>query len=229
MILSDVENGSKIIRLECARVPFEAELELPPDTCCAVVMAHGADSSRHSHRNRFVAQVLREHGIGTMLLDLPSADGAATGSPRILLAMAERIMVALAWLRENLPELAVGLYGAGTGAAAAFIALSEQHAVKAMVARGARMELVRGSLPQIATPTLLIVGSRDVETVRTNRDALGLLGATKKEVEIVPGATHAFDEPGALTAAGMKAATWFGRHLVRGPTRARYAYLEHSP
>ncbi|MFI5384494.1 MAG: dienelactone hydrolase family protein [Fimbriimonadales bacterium] len=211
----------KAALVELDDASFEAELILPPEPKGVVLIAHGSGSSRLSPRNRFVARLLRERGLGTLLVDTETPDEqrmtAATGKPTIdVLEMANRILLASDWLEgdAHAAGLPVGYLGAGTGAAAAFRAAAERpNLVRAIVSRGARVELATEALSRVRAPTLLIVGARDVPVVHLNREAMDGLAASVKRLEVVPGARHMFEEPGTLAAVAMHAANWFIKHL----------------
>lgn len=196
------------------------DLAVPEDARGLIVFAHGSGSSRRSSRNRAVAARLREARLGTLLFDLltPSEErrDEATGELRFDIAfLARRLRQVVSWVREE-PDLAglpLGLFGASTGAAAALVAAADD-GVGAVVSRGGRPDLARDSLARVSVPTLLIVGARDVPVIGMNRDAFALLGAPDKELVIVPGASHLFEEPGALEEVARLASAWFERWLV---------------
>ncbi|OLE27902.1 MAG: hydrolase [Catenulispora sp. 13_1_20CM_3_70_7] len=187
-----------------------------------VVFAHGSGSSRRSPRNRAVAERLHQEGISTLLLDLltPAEDEAENRGARLRFdveRLSGRLIAAVDWLeRRSAPQpRSLGYFGASTGAAAALIAAAEQpDAIGAVVSRGGRPDLAGPALPLVTAPTLLIVGGRDTEVLALNEDALAQLSA-EKQLEVIPGATHLFAEPGTLRQAADLAATWFSRHLER--------------
>ena len=201
-------------------VTLEGDLRLPPDTPGIVVFAHGSGSGRHSPRNRMVADALVEAGLGTLLMDLltedEERDDARTGHLRFDVGLlGERVVGAIEWLEREPPAagLRVGCFGASTGAAAALIAAAALPArVAAVVSRGGRPDLARDVLHRVRAPTLLVVGERDEVVIGMNEEALALLEAEKR-LEIVPGATHLFEEPGALERVAKLARDWFARHL----------------
>ncbi|MCQ3925609.1 MAG: alpha/beta hydrolase, partial [Rhodocyclaceae bacterium] len=171
---------------------------------------------RHSPRNRYVAEVLHAHGIATLLFDLltPQEDRAYETRFDIDL-LTERLLAALAWLEASAEtkNLKIGCFGASTGAAAALRAAAQHASVAAVVSRGGRPDLAGApALAAVRAPTLLIVGGRDEGVIELNQQACALLQCEKK-LEIVPGATHLFEEPGALERAAAHAAAWFARHL----------------
>jgi dienelactone hydrolase len=197
------------------------DLHLPDQARGRVLFAHGSGSSRHSPRNRYVAGVLQAAGLGTLLVDLLTADeeraDAFTGHLRFdIPRLAGRLRGAMAWW-ETQPAagLPLGLFGASTGAAAALVAAAERpEAVGAVVSRGGRPDLAGDALARVLAPSLLIVGGSDVQVLALNRAALDRL-AGEKRLEIVAGATHLFEEPGALEQVARLAAEWFGARLGR--------------
>jgi putative phosphoribosyl transferase len=196
---------------------LEGELVLPVHPSGIVVFAHGSGSSRLSPRNSFVADVLHSHHLATLLFDLLSdAEAADRGNVFDIELLGARVEAALDWLaqRDDVAQLRVGLFGASTGAAAALRAAAEHPGrVDAIVSRGGRPDLAGASLARVQAPTLLIVGGRDAEVLELNRAALRAMGCSKR-LEIVPGATHLFEEPGTLDAAAHLAGEWFETHLV---------------
>ena len=224
----------KIASIEFGPKVIEGELILPENASGIVVIAHGRGSSQGSPRNRAVARVLRERGFGTLLIDLETTDERDRASATDCQEMAVRVLLASDWLSEEgfAPRLPVGFFGSGTGAAAILRAVCERPAAtNVIVARGARVELAEDSLPKVSAPTLLIVGALDTEVVQRNRDAVDRLGSPFKELRIVPGAHHFFEEPGTLAAAALHAANWFDRHFpprIDPPSpngnRSSYAY-----
>lgn len=182
-----------------------------------VVFAHGSGSSRHSSRNRHVAESLHGAGFGTVLLDLLTADEEAadmrTGRHRFDVEMlGDRVIGAIDWLRRE-DDAPIGLFGASTGAAAALIAAAaRQDEVAAVVSRGGRPDLAGDALPTVQAPTLLIVGGRDVTVLGMNDSAQKRMAAPTS-LEVIPGATHLFEEPGALERVAEMAVCWFLRYL----------------
>jgi putative phosphoribosyl transferase len=197
------------------------ELILPEHPAGIVVFAHGSGSSRHSARNQFVARVLRSYGLGTLLMDLLT-DQEARDRRNVfdIDLLGRRVVEALDWLGTcgGLEETPVGLFGASTGAAAALLAAARKPArVGAVVSRGGRPDLAGRHLAHVRAPTLLIVGSEDHEVLELNQAAMRVLSGPKK-LEIVPGATHLFEEPGTLDVAASLAGHWFEHHLSqKGP------------
>jgi pimeloyl-ACP methyl ester carboxylesterase len=205
-----------------------AVLTLPPSARGVVVFAHGSGSGRLSPRNRAVADVLVRAGLGTLLVDLLTADEEAedlvTRRLRFdIRLLAERVVGAIDWLAldavvgdlpPRLKDLPAGCFGASTGAAAALIAAAERpDRVRAVVSRGGRPDLAGDALRRVTAPTLLIVGGRDTEVIALNRQAQALLPG-EAQLVIVPGAGHLFEEPGALERVSELARDWFLRHLV---------------
>jgi dienelactone hydrolase len=185
-----------------------------------VLFAHGSGSSRHSPRNKFVAHALEQRGFGTLLMDLlTQAEDRVdreTAELRFDVALlAHRLSGIVDWLRNqrDTARLRVGLFGASTGAAAALITAADRpHSVAAVVSRGGRPDLAGHALPRVTAPTLLIVGSLDATVLQMNRDAMAHMHATAA-LEIVEGATHLFEESGALSEVAALAADWFELHL----------------
>jgi putative phosphoribosyl transferase len=210
------------VRLEAEPdVLLDGTLAVPRSASGVVVFAHGSGSSRFSPRNRYVAGVLQEAGLATLLMDLltPEEEAAerATRHLRFDIAMlARRLSGALRWL-EQAPALGVkpvGLFGASTGAGAALVAAAKAPGkVQAVVSRGGRPDLAGTWLRQVRAPTLLIVGGEDGQVIELNREALRVLGADKR-LEIVPGASHLFEEPGTLEQAASLARDWFLQRLA---------------
>lgn len=213
------------LRLRAGGVTLEADLGLPDAAGGLVVFAHGSGSSRHSPRNRFVAELLRAAGLGTLLMDLltptEEAEDEYTRRWRFdVPLLAERLAAATAWLKEDaeLTGLRIGYFGASTGAAAAIAAAARRPAdVHAVVSRGGRPDLAAEALPRLQAPTLLIVGGHDELVLELNRQTLQQLTCTS-QLEIVPEATHLFEEPGTLERVAALAAEWFRRYLGT-PTR----------
>jgi alpha-beta hydrolase superfamily lysophospholipase len=211
-------------------VELECDLAFPAGASGVVVFAHGSGSSRHSPRNRRVAALLNQRGLATVLVDLLSsreeAQDRLTGQLRFdVQLLARRLEGVVDAVERDAPGLPFGLFGASTGAAAALIAASARaRIVGAVVSRGGRPDLAGRALARVHAPTLLIVGGRDREVLGLNQQALELLAADRKELVVVPGATHLFEEPGALDQVAELAAGWFSLHLGgmrdRGATRA---------
>ena len=215
---SDVEE--RPVRVSADRVGLEGNLAFPGSARGVVLFAHGSGSGRHSPRNRYVARALREAGLATLLVDLLTEEeeevDLRTRHLRFDIGLlAQRLVGATKWLAQNSDtrNLRIGYFGASTGAAAALVAAAEHpKPVGAIVSRGGRPDLAGPALPRVAAPTLLIVGGNDFPVIDMNRDALEQM-RTEKRLEIVPGATHLFEEPGALEQVARLAAGWFVRHL----------------
>jgi fermentation-respiration switch protein FrsA (DUF1100 family) len=195
-------------------------LQVPRSAYALVTFAHGSGSSRLSPRNMAVASALNDRGIATLLFDLltPAEEGDRALVFNIPL-LANRLVDAIHWLdrQSAVGELPFGLFGASTGAAAALVAAAKlPHRVGAVVSRGGRPDLAGGALDKVRAPTLLIVGGDDAGVIELNEEALARLRAPKA-LEIVPGASHLFPEPGALEAVIDHAARWFERHLASKP------------
>jgi putative phosphoribosyl transferase len=214
----------RLQNVEAVRVGPRAlagELACPQQASALVVFAHGSGSSRHSPRNRYVADVLHEHRLGTLLFDLLTGDEAQDRRKVFDIALlARRLGEALDWLRERdahglgngLGARRLGLFGASTGAAAALCAAAERPGrVSAVVSRGGRGDLAADALSKVQAATMLIVGGADAEVLQLNRDVLRALRCEKR-LEVVPGATHLFEEPGALDAVAHLGADWFVHH-----------------
>jgi putative phosphoribosyl transferase len=198
-----------------------ATLTVPDQPGGLVLFAHGSGSGRTSPRNRLVAGVLVEAGLGTLLMDLltpeEEIEDARTAAMRFDIALlANRLTAAVDLVRgdDRLRGLSVGLFGASTGAAAALVTAADRPSeVRAVVSRGGRPDLARPRLPEVRAPTLLIVGGQDVQVIEMNRSSLDELTGTETRLEIVPGATHLFEEPGALERVAVLARDWFLRYL----------------
>jgi dienelactone hydrolase len=208
------------VSVPAGRVRLEGDLALPESPRGIVLFAHGSGSSRHSPRNRFVAAVLQQAGLATLLADLLTRaeedEDAATAHLRFDIGLlGERLAYLTDWLLQDprTRALPLGYFGASTGAAAALVAAAERpEVVRAVVSRGGRPDLAAPVLPKVRAPTLLIVGGRDTLVLRLNREALYRLGG-ERDLAIVPGATHLFEEPGALDEVARLAREWFVRHL----------------
>ncbi len=201
---------------------LEGNLHLPGGARSVVLFAHGSGSSRHSPRNQFVARALGDVGLGTLLADLltthEDALDATTGDLRFDIDLLARRLVAITdWCigSVEMQERRLGYFGASTGAAAALAAAVERPAViGAIVSRGGRPDLAAAALPEVRAPTLLIVGGDDHPVLEWNRQALQRL-RVEGRLSVVPGATHLFEEPGALEEVARLSADWFRRHLDR--------------
>jgi len=201
-------------------VTLPGDLAMPPHAQRMVVFAHGSGSSRLSPRNRFVAEQLNDTGLATLLFDLLTEEeneiDMRTRELRFdIPLLAQRLTGAVDWLAHYYPteELRFGLFGASTGAAAALITASQRpDRIRAIVSRGGRPDMAGDALPHVHAPTLLIVGANDTQVIDLNRRAAESL-TCEHTVELVPGATHLFEEPGTLEQCARLAAEWFDRHL----------------
>jgi dienelactone hydrolase len=208
------------VSINAGYATLEGTLGVPSNASGVVLFAHGSGSSRFSSRNRYVARVLRDAGLATLLLDLltPSEEEVddVTRHHRFDIAMlADRLVVAIEWLarQPNTSRLPVGLFGASTGGGAALVAAAKRpDRVRAVVSRGGRPDLAGDSLPLVEAPTLLLVGGRDDVVIELNEQARSRMTAPV-ETQIIPGATHLFEEPGALERVAMAARDWFLRCL----------------
>ena len=216
--------AERSIRIPADNVMLDADLAVPEPATAVVLFAHGSGSSRHSPRNRYVARELQRAGLATVLADLLTAAeeqvDERTGQLRFDIGMLGLRVTALTdWLAGNhaTASLPVGLFGASTGAAAALVAAAARPgAVAAVVFRGGRPDLAGGSLRTVRQPALLIVGELDTAVIELNSAAMQQLGGEAR-LEIVPGASHLFEEPGTLEEVARLARDWFARHLLRFP------------
>jgi putative phosphoribosyl transferase len=226
--------GDEAVRHAAIRIPvgadwIEGELGLPSPACGLVLFAHGSGSSRKSPRNQFVAASLREAGLGTLLMDLLTQEEELVDLERGQLRfdipfLADRLQAATRWVlaQAEARGLPLGYFGASTGAAAALVAAAEiGDPVKAIVSRGGRPDLAGAALERVKAPTLLIVGSRDADVLVLNRTVLARLGK-ESQLAVVRGASHLFEEPGALAEVARLASAWFRGHLdsAWAPSRA---------
>jgi putative phosphoribosyl transferase len=208
------------VEIAVGHIRLRGIMTIPDGAPGIVVFAHGSGSSRFSSRNRFVARAINDAGLATLLFDLLSPEeeraDAVTAEYRFDIGLlTRRVLEATAWLREQ-PEtkkLKMGYFGASTGAAAALAAAAQRADIDAVVSRGGRPDLATGSLAEVKAPVLLIVGGEDVAVRAFNRDALARLHCIK-ELHIVPGATHLFEEPGALEEVSRVATEWFELYLA---------------
>ncbi|MFD3523082.1 phosphoribosyltransferase family protein [Streptomyces sp. NPDC058653] len=206
------------VEVDADGVRLAGDLSLPAGATAVVMFAHGSGSSRHSPRNRSVAAALRDVGLGTLLFDLLTpAEETDRANVFAIDTLARRLAGATRWLQER-ESLPIGYFGASTGAAAALQASTdEETSVGAVVSRGGRPDLAPHGLGDVRAPTLLIVGGHDTQVIDLNRAAQRELRCENR-IEIVPGATHLFEEPGALGQVADLAAAWFIRHLTQGGT-----------
>lgn len=217
----DQHPQERLVQLRIDSITLEGALVIPDGAEGIVLFAHGSGSSRHSPRNRFVAQISHEEGLGTLLFDLLTAQeeeiDRRTRELRFdINLLAERLVGATDWVLslDETQDLNIGYFGASTGAAAALIAATEQaEVIDAVVSRGGRPDLADQALPQVKAPTLLIVGGEDREVKKLNMQAAAQLH-TEKKIEVVPGAGHLFEEPGTLEQVARLAGEWFKQHLA---------------
>ena len=207
------------VSIPVGRYSIQGDLTIPRGSVAAVIFAHG---SRHSPRNKYVAETLNERGLSTLLIDLLTTEEEAidnlTAELRFNIRfLADRLVAATDWVRQqrSLSTLRLGYFGASTGAAAALVAAAQRRdVIDAVVSRGGRPDLAGDYLAEVTAPTLLIVGERDTEVIELNRKALkAMRGPT--ELQIVPYATHLFEEPGALEQVALRARWWFEEKLIR--------------
>ncbi len=202
-------------------ITLEGELQIPPNATGVVLFAHGSGSSRFSPRNQFVARMLREAGLGTLLFDLLTREeemiDSFTRHLRFdIVLLCERLVAATHWLDnvEAARGLRVGYFGSSTGGGAALMAAAKLgEDIGAVVSRGGRPDLASAWLPKVKSPTLLLVGELDTVVIGLNRDAMSRM-TCPTELRLIPDATHLFEEPGALEAVAHEAADWFQNHLV---------------
>jgi dienelactone hydrolase len=214
------ETAARSVAIPADGVQLAGDLRLPPGAPGVVVFAHGSGSGRFSPRNRAVASFLVDAGLGTLLMDLlTSGEESVDLRTRHLRfdigLLGRRVVATVDWLaaEPSTRDLDVGCFGASTGAAAALLAAAERpERVGAVVSRGGRPDLAGEALPRVTAPTLLIVGGRDIEVLRLNQMAVAALGGEAR-LEVVPGAGHLFEEPGALERVAVLARDWFLAHL----------------
>ncbi|AKU90255.1 dienelactone hydrolase family protein [Vulgatibacter incomptus] len=219
--MKDIESREVIVRTD--DVDLAGNLAVPGGATGIVVFAHGSGSSRFSPRNNFVAEVIQQAGVATLLMDLLTSEeeevDQMTAELRFnIQLLAERVVGAVDSLQQE-PETGhfrIGLFGSSTGAAAALVAAAARpYGVHAVVSRGGRPDLAGDSLGLVQAPTLLLVGGNDDVVIELNRDAYGRMDC-EKELRIIPGATHLFAEPGTLEQVAKEAAGWFADHLAIG-------------
>ena len=206
------------VHIPAGSVELDGELILPPSATGVVLFAHGSGSSRFSPRNTYVAEVLQQRGIGTLLFDLLTREEDQTYETRFDISLlTTRLVAATAWLltKPETENLGIGYFGASTGAAAALQAAAKMGTrISAVVSRGGRPDLAGATaLRQVTAPTLLIVGGADYGVIELNQQAEMLLHCDKKLI-LIPGATHLFEEPGTLQQAARSAADWFAHYLA---------------
>ncbi|MDB5171310.1 MAG: dienelactone hydrolase-like enzyme [Phycisphaerales bacterium] len=216
----------KSVQIPVGPLTLQGDLHLPESAQGIVLFAHGSGSSRHSPRNRYVARELQAGGLATLLMDLLTPEeervDEITGHLRFDIGLlADRLVAVTDWLgsRADVQHLPVGYFGASTGGGAALVAAAQRpDAVAAVVSRGGRPDLAGDALPHVRAPTLLIVGGNDTAVIKMNQAALAQLRC-EKALYIVPGATHLFEEPGALAEVARLARDWFMRYLPQNKER----------
>jgi len=215
------DDSERTVQVPAGHLTLEGTMAVPTNATGMVLFAHGSGSSRFSPRNRFVASTLRQAGLATLLLDLlsPSEEEVdeVTRRHRFDIAMlADRLVLTIDWLRaeSDVADLPIGLFGASTGGGAALVAAAERPVqVAGVVSRGGRPDLAGEALPRVEAPTLLIVGGQDHVVIDLNERARDHM-RSEVRLEIVPGATHLFEEPGALERVAQLARDWFLQHLA---------------
>ncbi len=214
---------SRACREAEVKIPFldfhlNGELTVPANASGVVFFAHGSGSSRHSPRNQFVARTLHEYGVGTLLFDLLTEDeeqeDRVTGHLRFdIHLLAERLLGATRWHHRKEADMRIGYFGSSTGGGAALVADAQSDIpIHAIVSRGGRPDLAGVALPKVKAPTLLIVGGDDTAVIEMNQDALAKMRCPK-ELRLIDGATHLFEEPGTLEQVAEMAAEWFELHF----------------
>lgn len=214
------------VRVPAGQAVLEGSIAIPHDAEGIILFAHGSGSSRHSPRNRYVAGVLQQSGLATLLLDLltPEEEEVDLRTRQIRFdidLLAQRLVSATDWLarERETNNLPIGYFGASTGGGAALVAAAQRpEAVHAVVSRGGRPDLAGDALPRVRAPTLLIVGGDDVPVIGMNEDAMARM-RSEVRLEIVPGATHLFEEPGKLEEVARLARNWFVQHLASAQAR----------
>ncbi len=208
------------VRVPVADQTLQGDLTIPPGAFGIVLFAHGSGSSRFSRRNQFVARTLERHGLATLLIDLltPHEEAIDERSAQYrfdIPMLASRLVAIVEWLKQQprTASLPIGLFGASTGGGAALIAAAERPAdISTVVSRGGRPDLAGSALPRVKAPTLLIVGSLDTPVISMNRDAMRQMTA-HVTLDVVPGASHLFEEPGTLEQVAALAAGWFDHYM----------------
>ncbi len=215
-------NDMKIETVLIGPHALEGFLAVPDGVEGLVIFAHGAGSSRHSVRNNFVAGKIRDVGLATLLFDLlTDREAADRRNVFDIPLLADRLSETIRWIgsQDGLREYPIGLFGSSTGAAAALCAAAQvPKKVTCAVSRGGRPDLAGAALDVVSCPTLLIVGGADIQVLQLNKQALNIMRC-RKELVVVPGATHLFEEPGALEKVADEAAAWFREHLCREQAR----------
>jgi dienelactone hydrolase len=234
MYPKESDGSSRVVRIDVGNGAIEGALTLPTNPQGIVIFAHGSGSSRHSPRNQFVARQLNSAKFGTLLIDLlkPEEEQVDLHTRRIRFdigLLAERVEYATDWVTNNGPTagLPPGYFGASTGAAAALVAAAHRPVARAVVSRGGRPDLAGEYLSSVQAATLLIVGGEDHQVIELNRAALAQLSlADRRELHIIPHATHLFEEPGTLEEVVRLATKWFADHLsIEAPTNQREEFI----
>jgi len=214
--------NARKIEIPLANVNLKGEIVIPENANGLVLFSHGSGSSRFSPRNKLVAELLNQNGFATLLFDLLTEDEDEVYENRFNIdLLANRLEEATEWLMENktTSDFPIGYFGASTGAASALLAAAHfAKKIKAVVSRGGRPDLALNHLEQITAPTLLIVGERDIPVIELNRKAFDRIKA-KKEMRIIAGASHLFEEEGKLTEVADLAISWYKQHLVKKERR----------
>lgn len=207
------------VRIPLSSVQLRADLVVPAHARGLVMFAHGSGSGRMSPRNRYVADVLHKYNLATLLADLLTAEeeiaDRSTAQLRFDIPLFASRLAGIGewvWQQGDLRDLDCAYFGASTGAAAALIAAAGQYRIRAVVSRGGRPDLAGAVLPRVNAPVLLLVGGRDREVLKLNERALRALNAQSR-IEVIPGASHLFEEPGTLEAVAQRAAEWFAEYL----------------
>ncbi len=229
-------SSEQSVLVDAGRVTLPGDLVMPGGSGGIVLFAHGSGSSRFSPRNRFVARVLQDARLATLLIDLLTPEeeeiDIRTAQLRFdIELLAERLAGAIDWLKQQpaTRHLNIGLFGASTGAGAALVAAATRpDAVAAVVSRGGRPDLAGRYLPKVKAPTLLIVGGNDVPVIGLNRQAMQLMRA-ETQLVIVPGASHLFEEPGTLEEVARLARDWFLRYLTQAPPLHQSTHSQTTP
>ncbi|EKE03194.1 MAG: hypothetical protein ACD_20C00234G0016 [uncultured bacterium] len=208
----------EIIHIKVNSVEIEGSLAIPENVRGIVLFAHGSGSSRYSPRNNFVAEILRKNGFATLLIDLLTENEDLVYKTRFDIdLLTNRLLVVTRWLQsqDKTEKLLIGYFGASTGAASALKAAAKLgNVIKAVVSRGGRPDLAEPDLSKVQAPTLLIVGGNDKVVIELNQEAYDKL-VSEKELTIIPGATHLFEESGALEEVANLASLWFKRYLIQ--------------
>jgi pimeloyl-ACP methyl ester carboxylesterase len=210
-------NPSHLLHIPADSTILEGNLDVPLGARSLVIFAHGSGSSRHSGRNKYVAKVLSEAGIGTLLFDLLTREEDSAYENRFDIALlTDRLITVTRWIQgqKQNRRLSIGYFGASTGAAAALMAAARLgREIGAVVSRGGRPDLAVGEIENVKSPTLFIVGGNDFAVIQLNQQAYNLLKC-EKDMIIIPGATHLFEEPGTLEEVARLASGWFGKYLL---------------